>query len=189
MKKLSLLFLSIFMVLLCNAQQEISFKLNKDGKFLTESGDDFIVIPFEGKSAQEIYMQLIENINKLYKNPKEVLSTIENTSISVFAMGCDIAYDKILGITRSGCGTYTIKISIKDNRIRYELPIIDKVTFGSGEHSMTVSYAYQIGTYFDKKGEVKSKRVEWVKAIENKMIKICNLIINGRKDQKEENDW
>ena len=58
MKKLSLLFLSIFMVLLCNAQQEISFKLNKDGKFLTESGDDFIVIPFEGKSAQEIYMQL-----------------------------------------------------------------------------------------------------------------------------------
>lgn len=81
--------------------------------------DDFVVVPFEGKSAQEIYMQLIENINKLYKNPKEVHSTIENTSISVFAMGCDIAYDKILGITRSGCGTYTIKISIKDNRIKY----------------------------------------------------------------------
>ncbi len=54
---------------------------------------------------------------------------------------------------------------------------------------MTVSYGYQIKGYFDKKGEIKSKRVKWVQAIEKKMKIICNYIINGSKEKEDNDNW
>ena len=170
------------------SQQKIDFHLSQSGKFLTEEGEDFVVIPFESKSAHDIYMEIIQNINSLYKDPKKVLSTVEGQSISIFAMSSPIAYDKIIGITRDGYGYYTIKILIKDNRIRFELPKIDKVSFGSGDQKMTVSYSNIIGDYFDKKGTVKPKREAWVKAIESKMKGICNYIIMGCSVEKKKID-
>lgn len=186
------LFISIALclfVLSANSQQKIDFHLSQTGKFLTEDGDDYLVIPFEGKSAHDIFLEVVQNVNSLYKSPKEVLSTIEDQSISIFAMGSPIAYDKILGLTREGYGYYTIKILVKDNKIRFELPKIDKVSFGSGDHKTTVSYSYQIGEYFDKKGIVKSKRESWVKAIESKMKGICNYIIMGGEKKKVDDNW
>ena len=172
-----------------HSQQKIDFHLSQSGKFLTDEGEDFVVIPFEGKSGHDIYMEIVQNVNSLYKSPKEVLSTVEDQSISIYAMSSPIAYDKVIGITREGYGYYTIKVLIKDGKIRLELPKIDKVSFGTGSQKTTVSYSYQIGTYFDKKGVVKSKRAAWVKAIESKMKAICNYIIMGGEKKKVDDDW
>lgn len=180
MKHVLFIIAFLFTVIPVYTQQKIDFHLSQTGKFLTENGEDFIVIPFEGKSAHDIYMELVQNINSLYKSPKEVLSTIEDQSISIYAMGTPIAYDKVIGILREGYGHYTIKILIKDYRIKFGLPKIDKVSYGTGKHKMTISYDYQISTYFDKNGIVKSKREKWVKAIESKMKGICNYIIMGK---------
>ena len=189
MKKVLILIAIMFVTLPVNSQQRIDFHLTQTGKFLTENNEDFVVIPFEDKTAHDIYMEIVQNVNSLYKNPKEVLSTVEDQSISIYAMGNPIAYDKIVGLTRDGYGYYTIKILIKDNRIRFELPQIDKVSFGSGNQKTTVSYSYQIGTYFDKKGVVKPKRKEWVESVESKMRRICNYIIMGADKKKVDDNW
>lgn len=189
MKLVLFLIAFCFVALSANSQQKIDFHLSQTGDFLTGDGEDYVVIPFEGKTAHDIFMEIVQNINSLYKSPKEVLSTIEDQSISIFAMGSPIAYDKIIGLTREGYGYYTIKILVKDNKIRFELPKIDKVSFGSGNQKITVSYSYQIGGYFDKKGVVKSKREAWVKAIESKMKGICNYIIMGEQKKKVDDNW
>lgn len=136
---------------------------------------------------------IVKNVNALYNSPKEVMSTVENEMVSVFAQSDKLAYDKFIGITRAGVTQYSIKIYFKDNRIKLEYPQISNVTFGSGEYKMTVSYAYKVGTYFDKKGEPKKKRLEWIKSIESYASKLCNRIVYGEEKAdeapKDNNDW
>ena len=67
-----------FVALSANSQQKIDFHLSQTGDFLTGDGEDYVVIPFEGKTAHDIFMEIVQNINSLYKSPKEVLSTIED---------------------------------------------------------------------------------------------------------------
>lgn len=112
MKKL-LFFLTLVVAFVnANGQEKVNFKLTSSGIFVGEDGKDYAIIPFENKSAHDIYVEILKNIHEIYNDPKEVLSTVEDESISICAQSDKLAYDKFIGIVRSGYGYYKIKISI-----------------------------------------------------------------------------
>lgn len=174
-----------------SSQEKLKLTLTPNGLFKDNQGNDYAVILFEGKNRTELYDMVIKHVNSLYRSPKEVMSVIENEMISIYALSDKLAYDNILGITRRGVTYYTIKIHFKDNKIKIDFPSISKVTFGSGSQEMTISYSYQVGTYFEKKtGKPKKKRIEWIESIEKHASWVCNYLIWGsEKEQKSNEEW
>ena len=61
-----------------NAQKTVDFKLQADGSFVNSSdGKNFVVIPFDGKTKDELYSETLVAVTKLYNSPKDVISKVE----------------------------------------------------------------------------------------------------------------
>lgn len=90
------------------SQKEVEFFLQSNGSFLTADGSDYVVVPFEGKTASELYSMVKSNVMSLYRNPKEGMSEDENVAIKICALknldwkeGCIYAYYDYYGIVVS----------------------------------------------------------------------------------------
>ncbi len=57
MKKL-IVMMMLVLPMLAMAQDLVHFVLMPDGTYQTEDGKDFVVVPFEGKTAHQIYQEL-----------------------------------------------------------------------------------------------------------------------------------
>lgn len=91
---------------------------------------DLIIIPVEGKTAQEIYKKTLDWIKITYKDPsKAILSNIENEYIRFNGLGEYICYDSLKPKNISlDCYNvkYEIEISIKDGKYKFEIISIQK---------------------------------------------------------------
>ena len=86
MKKV--LFICGFLMLVMSSfsQKEVEFFLQSNGSFLTADGSDYVVVPFEGKTASELYSMVKSNAMSFYRDPKEVMSEDENVAIKICAL-------------------------------------------------------------------------------------------------------
>ena len=84
MKKFLTLIL-LFCPILVFAQDLVTFKLTPQATFVTASGEDFVVVPFDGKSAHEIYQTLASNVGSVYNAPSKVMNVVEDASIKIRA--------------------------------------------------------------------------------------------------------
>lgn len=79
------------MTLLCsviaNVQGPVRFSLTRTGAFTAPDGTGYVVVPFEGKTAAELYNMVKNNIMSVYKDHKKVMSENENQTISVRGYG------------------------------------------------------------------------------------------------------
>jgi hypothetical protein len=86
---------------------------------------DLVIIPVEGKTAQEIYKKTLDWIKVTYKDPsKAILSNIENEYIRFNGLGEYICYDSLKPKNISlDCYNvkYEIEISIKDGKYKFEI--------------------------------------------------------------------
>jgi hypothetical protein len=165
--------------------QETEFKFSKDGF------TDFVVTETPNLKASEIYSKTINWIKENYKNPDEVIKmTIENEKIRF--SGYNKAYHCItsLGITICSDANYTIEISFKDNK--YKFDPIELVSINSENPTARSSFDFNNTTiYFNKKGELKSSVKNFPKDLEllfnglNESLKNYILELN----KKENNDW
>ena len=62
MKQVLFLIALCFVSLSANSQQKIDFHLSQTGDFLTGDGEDYVVIPFEGKTAHDIFMEIVQTL-------------------------------------------------------------------------------------------------------------------------------
>ncbi len=109
MKKIIITFLLISSFAFC---QEKTFKYKKDGTF------DFVVTNVENKTTNEIYKKVINWVKDRYNTPDSVLkSEIENESIRFNGITSNVA--EVFGGKYDV--EYTIKISIKDNKYKFEV--------------------------------------------------------------------
>ena len=74
MKKLLLFFLFANICIFEYAQGVVSFELKSDATFKTSDGQSYVVIPFEGKTAQELYNLVKSNVMKTYNSPKDEIA-------------------------------------------------------------------------------------------------------------------
>lgn len=124
MKKI-LLLMAIVLPIILQAQEPVKFYLTDNGSFVSESGENFIVVPFDGKSAHEIFVTLTSNVASVYNNPSQVMSTVDDASIKIRAYNDCIFTNKVLMIQRCWAGYYQLEFRIKDGRVRVSAPIIE----------------------------------------------------------------
>lgn len=199
MKRLLCLYLSLFVFTTVSiaqttdSHQRIRMSLTPKGLFRDSLSNSYAVIPFEGKTQSELYEMVLKNIYKLYNSPKEVLSLLENETITIYASTTKLAYTRVLGLTFAGQTYYKINIYFKDNMIKIDYPEISKATFRPVDSEIIYQYPLLASTYFDKKGNVKKKRIGIVNAIEEYANWLCNYIIYGSKliqsESTKDNDW
>ena len=84
MRKLIVMLLTLLPIL-AGAQELANFVLMPNGTYQTEDGQDFIVIPFEGKTAHQIYQELATNVGSTFNDPSKVMSGVEDASIKIRA--------------------------------------------------------------------------------------------------------
>lgn len=183
MKKL-LFTLMCLTALSLGAQTVVSFKLTPNGSFISEEGKDFIIVPFEGKNAHQIFQQLSVNANALYKNPSKVMSVVDDASITIRGYDSKLTYTKFLMEKQWISGYYNLNFQIKDGRVKVAAPIIDEVELNETTNSR---FSWEVEKWF-KNGEPQKKAVERIELVENNMNTLINAILNSSNSKAEE-DW
>jgi hypothetical protein len=138
----------------------MSFLLNAQETEFTFTSDkgmtDFIVTTIENKTDDEIYSNTIEWIKINYKTSDEViLSTIDNKFIRF--QGSHYGLVKYLrGTLYTFNSRYTIEISIKDGKYKFDLINIEKFT---NQYGWQEADCFMIRNKYcyDRKGELKNE--------------------------------
>ena len=176
--------LLLLMPVLVNAQDLALFKLNQFGQYTAENGDDYIVIPFEGKTSHQIYQELASNVSSLFNNPSKVMTGVEDASIKIRAFSDDLIRIKILGLAQSLGGYYQLEFKIKDGRVRVSAPMIEETMWIDGPTART--FTKEVKGYF-KNGELKEKKAQDYKIVVAKMNAIVNSILGSTKSEEDDN--
>lgn len=191
MKKL----IAIMMMLLpimAGAQELVNFVLMPDGTYQTEDGKDFVVIPFEGKTAHQIYQELASNVGSTFNDPSKVMSVVEDASIKIRAYSDDLVMAKPFGYVKDQPfgGYYQLEFKIRDGRVRVSAPIVEgdveHIGYDHKRHSGT--FPKFVGKYF-KNGVLQEKKKKNYDAIVTKMNNIVNHILYTSSIQDANEDW
>ena len=182
MKKiLSILLLAVITVG-ANAQKdstnEVWFKIQKEGCFATEDGNDYIIYHQEGKTAKELYDMVCVNANRIYNMPQRVMSTVEGKSVSIRAYSNTCMYNYFMGkFFYEVC--YNLLFEFKDGKIKISSPVISSVNHGKTSFRNVVKY------YYDYKGKMTKSGKQRKEHTENYFDQLIAEIIG--KSQKS--DW
>lgn len=125
MKKILFIAVLCLTAVLSASAQSVDFKLTVDGTFHLKDGRNFAVVPFEKKTAHEIYSQLFLNASEVYKEPKQkVIITIDGSSINIRA------FDQKLTFKEPGTylgGYYELNFEVKDGKVKVAAPVVDEI--------------------------------------------------------------
>lgn len=193
MKKLLILLLLVCPIL-AFAQELVTFKLTPQATFTSASGEDFVVVPFEGKTAHEIYQMLASNVGSVYNDPSKVMSGVDDASIKIRAFSDNLYTQKVLGIPHTWEGYYQLEFRIKDGRVRVSAPHIEDAIRCPSLSSNAIggntgSFAHIVKKWF-KNGEVKEKEAKNVANVELQMNGAINAILGlSGSTSKVDDDW
>lgn len=156
-----------------------------------DSTKDFIVLNFEGKKLEDIYKQTLIYMNKYYKSPKEVISSVPNETVTVRGLGEEKIKEgnfprKPFDIK------YTIVFSFKDGKVRIDAPSFDLISLnGNFREMFLVGSGFSTdGTklwIYNKKGDLKRERAK--SDLEAFFIKYFDDYANGILDSNGKSDW
>ncbi|MFC4212160.1 DUF4468 domain-containing protein [Pedobacter lithocola] len=144
------------------AQDKQTFSLTSKGFVSsTDTTKNYLVYELPGKTQNELYKKSLIYLSGLYASPKDVLSTIENESITVNAIAPKAIKMKVLYLNPSWDVNYTITFQFKEGKLRISEPNINKISTYTGDVYRTASIYPQSGTnnkeIFNKKGILKQE--------------------------------
>lgn len=176
-----------------NAQKLVKFNLKPDGTFQTIEGKAFIVVEYEGKTAQELYDMVKSNVFTLYNSPQHVLNEIEPTNITIRALS-DVLYStyKLGSAFVEYRAKYNLVFHFKDGRIRIDAPLIDRqLNVSATAAAMPKTFKSLVGCWFEKDGSVKKKKQDKVSKIETILNYPINYLLGSlsRKTSEVEEGW
>ena len=120
----------LFIAVLClsavlSVSAQVEFKVSPDGTFHLRDGRNFVVVPFEGKTAHEIYSTLFTNASEVYRDPKQkVIITIDGSSVNIRAYDPKLTNSKP---TEYLGGYYTLNFEVKDGKVKVDAPVVDEI--------------------------------------------------------------
>lgn len=183
MKKILSLLLLAAIAVGANAQKdstnEVWFKIQKEGCFATEDGNDYIIYHQEGKTAKELYDMVCVNANRIYNMPQRVISTVDGKSVSIRGFSDDCMCFKSLGTKTCYDVFYNLLFEFKDGKIKILSPVISSVNHGKTSFRNVVKY------YYDYKGKMTKSGKQRKEHTENYFDQLIAEIIG--KSQKS--DW
>jgi len=189
MKRIILLLaLSIF----SNAFCQKDFKYEVGG--LTPN---FLVIEIDSLNASEIYLKSMDWIKETYKNPDEVIKAkFENKKIRFNGFKETALSTKMLGVPSFSDVRYSIEISFKDNKLKFEAINLESYTKASdyakgGWSSVPLNSGSWI---YKKNGKVKGIFKSYPEQIENIFNSLKSnleiyLLKQNNTIKDEQDDW
>ena len=190
----NLLLILLLFPFFLNAQELVYFKLTPNATFVSESNENFVIVPFEGKNAHEIYQILASNVGSTFNDPSKIMTSVQDASIKIRAYSDNIYLKKIgLGMVLVFKGYYQLEFRIKDGRVRVSAPLVEEeidgppTTLGNGIGEY--SFSKLVNTWFNN-GEIKKKEKQNVINLETELNSVINTILGliGSTKQVEE-DW
>lgn len=173
-------------------QELVIFNLTESGAFTTDEGKDFVVVPFEGKSAHEIYLELAANVSSTYNDPSKVMTGVEDTSIKIRGFMSNIATKQVLTIRYSAGAYYQLEFRIKDGRVRVSAPRVEPSMTGrnvlGGGQTMSMSFPDCVKKWF-KNGKVKDGDRKKVNKVQNAVNGPINSILGLLTNSSNEEEW
>ena len=140
MKKVILSIISILFIYASSlAQENIEFKLQPNATFAAPDGTSYIVVEYEGKTAEELYSLVKSNAMTLYKNPDRVMSENPHISIAIRAYSEMVGTKTVAFIPRVFAGYYNLVFRFKDGKIRIDAPVIDD-TLTDRDNMLDIQY-------------------------------------------------
>jgi len=192
MKKL-LFYAMFFIAASVSAQKVVNFSLKSDGTFVSDEGNNYIIVEYEGKTQQELFNLVKANVLTLYNNPQRVLNEIEPSNITIRATS-DVLWSgmRLVGGFQEYRAKYNYVFQFKDGKIRVNAPLIDRqlVVTGMG-NVIPRTFVSLIDGYFDKNGEVKKNKQKDVSKIEILFNYPINYMLGNLNEAPTENneDW
>jgi hypothetical protein len=119
--------------------QESYFKLTPTG-FTA----DYIVLEYPGKSKEDLYKKTLLFLNKKYTSPKDVVSKVENESISVNGYSPNSIRRNKLHVFNMD---YKIVLEFKDGKIRVNAPTFELTAFNSHQQTLWLIKNNDLGGY------------------------------------------
>lgn len=190
MKKLFFFFCLLCSTILVNAQNKVNFKMQSDASFKSEDGKDYIVVPFEGKSSQELYSMVSINVTTQYVSAKNVLNAVENEVISINGVGegkiekekkSNAHFKQRQPVSPENTSysftfQYVLNFRFKDGKIRIDAPVI--IGYNDSKEIND-----PIVLWVKRKGVDKEKVYKEIESILNEL---CDKLISSN---KVEEDW
>ena len=161
------------------------FKASANG-VITEDGQDFYVVNVDGKTAQEIYDAVNGWIMANFKNPDAVSSKENAKMLKLHGVFPDAIFiGNRLGIKDVADVDLELMMYFKDGKIRFDLPIVNKMKIHPKDSELFFSGGFLHGTNMFKKDGSENKP---------KIIESFNSFINGlistiAGKAKETSDW
>lgn len=103
----------------------INFKITQPGVLSrTDSQENYYIIEYNGKTASELYNNVLGSISSIYRNPDKVLSKVDNVSVNVTALA-EVQATLSSNYTCLIRFNYTLHFLFKDGKIRINAPNFD----------------------------------------------------------------
>ena len=153
---------------------------------LSNNGVEPIVIESEGLSANELYSKSLNWVQETYKTPSKALkANILNQKIRVDGFVRNAWWYKSLGVSFSYDIEYTVEISFKDGRYRFEYIVGDSYTEDG------VKVLFNNKTWFKKNGEIKKSFIPAVASLEETMNNLSQSFYSyvSGKSIEDDSDW
>ena len=160
--------------------QETEFKFSKEG--LT----DFIVITYDG-SAKDTYNRATAWVKENNKKGYKVVSSIENEKMTIEGGKDNFLCSKAGGTTVCTYATFTIEITFKDGKYKFEAVSVSeqaKNSINTVVHNLD-DFSY----YYDKDGTLKKYKDDVPAAYESLFNELNKSLIAFMDKKKKAENW
>lgn len=166
--------------------QSVDFKISPDGTFHTRDGRNFVVVPFQGKTAHQIFSSIFVNVSEVYKDPKQkVIITIDGSSVSVRA------YDPKLTFVNPGeyCGGYyNLNFEIKDGKVKVDAPEVDDILTRTKDGVREKDFSKLTRSWYQE-ASLQTKYQDNAVYTESEFNAFINGVLTGNFVGDSDNDW
>lgn len=173
----------------CNAQ---TFELTPLGFVDSKNAqNDYIVVPFEGKSQTEIFNLALTAIGKTFVSPDDRISKVKYNQININGVFQDITFINRVGLKLYFDMYYNIIFEFKDGKMRINGPIINDIRRQApdGVQHICLTKAdkgWGDKVLFNNDGKINEKKHK--ENIEDTVNTFVNKIISEMNKTKE-SDW
>jgi hypothetical protein len=189
----NILMLLVFIAINTSAQ---TFELTARG-FVdsTNIKNDYIIVPFEGKSQCEIFNLALAAIGKNFVSPKDRISKVEYSQINLNGTITAVTYLNRMGMKLYFDLYYNLILEFKDGRMKINGPIINDIVrdapFGDKHHMFLTetergSAISGHKALFKKNGKVNEKKHK--ENIEKAINTFISRVI-GEMSNANNSDW
>ena len=189
MRRILLITLLVFCTANICAQDTIDFRLQYDGSYLNhDDKKNYVVIPFEGKTKEDLYSKTLIALTKMYNSPKDVISKVDGEVISVNGIIKDcVILRGIMGSKSFYSIQYVLQFQFKDAKVRVDAPVITRI-FSNDKPTYISPQIWLEENKVFKNGKQNYLRQEAINGFNKPLNNLINNILSNMGNTKKD-DW